>query len=239
MKVVAIGDIHGRSSWERIVETEKADRFVFIGDYFDSKEDISTRDQIANFTKIVSLKQAKPDQFVLLFGNHDLHYLPGIGEHYSGFQAEWATHIGTLLQEAIQAKRVQMCYRHENVLFSHAGFSKTWLRETLSETQVTDSVVEQINRALIHTPDMFVFVSSGQWGYSPSGDEPGQGPVWIRPFSLSLDAIDGFDQVVGHTVQSSVEIKTRPNQTKLAFIDALGTSGQYLIYQDADFRTAD
>ncbi len=31
-----IGDLHGRDCWKWIVETEKADRYVFIGDYFDS-----------------------------------------------------------------------------------------------------------------------------------------------------------------------------------------------------------
>ena len=37
MKTVIIGDIHGRISWEKIVEKENdADRFIFVGDYFDT-----------------------------------------------------------------------------------------------------------------------------------------------------------------------------------------------------------
>ncbi|NBP57427.1 metallophosphoesterase, partial [bacterium] len=36
MKTIFIGDIHGRSIWKEIVEQEKPDRVIFIGDYFDS-----------------------------------------------------------------------------------------------------------------------------------------------------------------------------------------------------------
>jgi predicted phosphodiesterase len=37
MKIVAIGDIHGRDYWKQIIEQEQdADVFVFVGDYFDS-----------------------------------------------------------------------------------------------------------------------------------------------------------------------------------------------------------
>jgi hypothetical protein len=35
---IFIGDIHGRDSWQKIVEQEsQADIFIFYGDYFDSK----------------------------------------------------------------------------------------------------------------------------------------------------------------------------------------------------------
>ena len=37
MKTVIIGDIHGHDSWKQVVAQEQdADRFVFVGDYFDS-----------------------------------------------------------------------------------------------------------------------------------------------------------------------------------------------------------
>ena len=36
MKLVAIGDIHGRDIWKQIVETEQPNTVVFVGDYFDS-----------------------------------------------------------------------------------------------------------------------------------------------------------------------------------------------------------
>ena len=48
MKIIAIGDIHGRSIWKNIVSANSYDKVVFLGDYFDSF-DIHTLDQIDNF----------------------------------------------------------------------------------------------------------------------------------------------------------------------------------------------
>jgi metallophosphoesterase superfamily enzyme len=44
MKTVFIGDVHGRDVWKNIIEVEKPNRVVFIGDYFDSF-DISPAEQ--------------------------------------------------------------------------------------------------------------------------------------------------------------------------------------------------
>lgn len=47
MRVIFIGDIHGRSLWKEIVETEKSsDVVVFYGDFFDSKEQIGGEAQL-------------------------------------------------------------------------------------------------------------------------------------------------------------------------------------------------
>ena len=51
MKLIAIGDIHGRDIWKQIVETEQPDTVVFVGDYFDSFN-IPGIDQIHNFKNI-------------------------------------------------------------------------------------------------------------------------------------------------------------------------------------------
>ena len=71
MKIIAIGDCHGRKHWERVVEEVKEfDKFIFMGDYFDSRESISYDTQIANFKKILEFKETYPDKVILLIGNH-------------------------------------------------------------------------------------------------------------------------------------------------------------------------
>ena len=56
MKIISIGDIHGRNIWELIVKQEaEADLFVFMGDYFDTRENITAHQQIENFKKILKL----------------------------------------------------------------------------------------------------------------------------------------------------------------------------------------
>ena len=52
MKTIAIGDIHGLGYWKQILEKERPDRVVFVGDYFDSFN-IPGIDQIHNFKNII------------------------------------------------------------------------------------------------------------------------------------------------------------------------------------------
>ena len=52
MKTIVLGDIHGRDIWKDIVAQEKADRVIFIGDYFDSF-DIEPATQQYNFKEII------------------------------------------------------------------------------------------------------------------------------------------------------------------------------------------
>ncbi len=51
MKLVVISDVHGRAVWKEIVaQNEHIDKFIFLGDYFDSF-DIAANEQIVNFRK--------------------------------------------------------------------------------------------------------------------------------------------------------------------------------------------
>ncbi len=46
MKIVCLGDIHGRSIWKEIAKKEaNFDKFIFLADYFDSREGITPEDQ--------------------------------------------------------------------------------------------------------------------------------------------------------------------------------------------------
>jgi len=84
MKTIVLGDTHGRSIWKEIVSQEKADRVIFIGDYFDSF-DIEPVVQQHNFKEIIEFKEKGECEVILLIGNHDFHYLP-MGETYSGYK---------------------------------------------------------------------------------------------------------------------------------------------------------
>jgi hypothetical protein len=75
---------------------------------------------------------------------------------------------------------------------------------------------------------------------SPYGDDEGQSPIWIRPRSLqrsnqNTDLKKNYVQVVGHTVQDSIDIKGKTTGGKYYYIDALG-KGQYLLNIDGNFE---
>lgn len=69
MKTLILGDTHGRGVWEYIIEKEKPDKVVFLGDYFDSF-DINFENQMVNFMRIINFKKKFKKDVTLLIGNH-------------------------------------------------------------------------------------------------------------------------------------------------------------------------
>ncbi len=63
--------------------------------------------------------------------------------------------------------------------------------------------------------------------YDITVDDPEQSPIWVRPPSLLKDRIEGWLQIVGHTVQESLKLSD-----EIIFIDTLGNSGEYLVWED-------
>lgn len=233
MKIIALGDTHGRMDWKNITANDNSDRVIFIGDYFDTHDDISPRQQIENFKDIIAYKKANPKKVILLFGNHDYHYLRTTAEHYSGFQQWHKTDIQELLHKAIDENLLQMCCVFWNYLFVHARVTKTWCKA--NGINMND-VERSINDLFKYKPNSFRF-TAGENG-SVYGDDICQTPIWVRPKSLYTDKISNYIQVVGHTTQDwisglngSRKIYTAGRTVETSgviFIDTLGTSGEYL-----------
>jgi predicted MPP superfamily phosphohydrolase len=220
MKTIAIGDVHGRSIWKEIVKKEHDfDVCVFIGDYFDSHHGgYSANRQIKNFKDILEFKRKNADKVILLTGNHSFHYIKGVGERYAGFQHTYAIDIGEIIHLALQEDLMQMCYIQDNFLFSHAGITKTWCKNNEIDME---NVEQSINDLFKYKPNSFKFTPGVH--FNNYGDDVTQSPIWVRPKSLREDKIDGFIQVVGHTVQN-----TLITSGEVILIDTLGTSEEYL-----------
>lgn len=253
MKIIIIGDIHGRGLWKEVVANELKEKephtIVFIGDYFDSRDGISSEDQINNFLDIIRFKkdQASAIDVILLIGNHDYHYLPEIQEHYSNYQKDAAETIYKTLEDNMS--HLQMAYSHENFLFTHAGVSRDFCDNRninyditlLGLDNITEFIAEDLNDRFINEPTIF--------GFTPNdfmdnhGESVTQTPIWIRPKSLGKSIIPGIRQVVGHTTVE--HITTVENKhilagteyiTSLTLIDTLA-SREYLVIEDGIMRT--
>jgi len=218
MKIIAIGDIHGRDFWKDI-QYEEMDHLVFIGDYFDSyNQEISPADEIRNFQEIVELKRENTEMVSLLIGNHDYHYFEGINQRYERYQFGYETQIRQVLKEAMDV--LQMCYVHNSAVFSHAGITKTWCYNN----GIDQSNLEQsINDKFLTNKSAFDFLER-------LGDETGnhkaQSPIWVRPEALLSDKLPGFNQVVGHTRQ-----KVHSIHDGVALIDV---AGSLFVMEDVD-----
>lgn len=234
MKTILIGDIHGRSIWKSIVETEKPDRVVFIGDYFDSFN-ISGLQQLRNFEDIVEYQKTADIEVVMLIGNHDYHYLQS-AEHYSGYQPAMHHQFNEALKK--NADNMQIAYQFDDVVCSHAGLSSLWLDNRFGEGQWSvDTMVEQVNELFKYKPLMFFFD-----GFDAYGNSKTQGPLWIRPAALMAVNKDTLRkkiiQVVGHTQVKGILDSYVASQKSMGgryyLIDALDDEG-YMSYENGEF----
>lgn len=243
-KITVIGDTHGNPLWEKIVEKEidNSDLIIFLGDYFDSYTH-STIEQIHNFLKIIEFKKKNNDKVILLIGNHDWEYFPEKQDKglISGYQGgDKAINISFILNK--ERKHLQAAFSHENLLFTHAGVSLTWL-ELAAENSPIDlpeyaakNISDFVNLIFEYKPNLFNFISGGD----PYGNNTYQGPLWIRPHALKKGAVDykkNLIQIVGHTAQRKIDIKGGSTGGRYYFIDTINTNKEYLYIKNKDFQS--
>lgn len=251
MKTVVIGDIHGRSVWKQIIETEKPDKVIFIGDYFDSF-DIKGINQIHNFKEIIEYKETSfsregtleehKTDVILLIGNHDYHYFPEIGNTgTSGYQYGIAPNIIQAIDE--NRHHLQMAYQMDEYLFTHAGVSSKFMDSVFGEREwKTENIATDLNKLFKYKPKTFEFGANipmhklSQY-IDSTGDDIEQSPIWIRPKSLFKVNHNTLRkqviQVFGHTEISKIDTKGLSTGERYYLIDCLGTSGQYMIIDDS------
>lgn len=229
-RTVICGDIHGRRIWRDIVEREAPQRVVFLGDYVSSHQGIDAVTQIDNLHDILDFDGCEK---IMLRGNHDLQHLGYYWAACSGFDREVAHAMQQMKTEFLEA--TQWAYRLEagdrQVVMSHAGISQPWLDEVVRTVDVDSPAwIDDLN--LLDPSEKFGF--NGEPG-DFTGESPAQPCTWIRPYSLLLNAVKGYTQVVGHTPQLAVRKISLPDGDGAIWLcDALG-SRSYLVIADDRF----
>lgn len=196
MKHIAIGDIHGRDSWQR-VNTKLYEKVVFLGDYVDSY-DLFDLAILENLKKIIALKKRQPEKVELLLGNHDAHYLHYPRFECSGFRPTMQRDLTTLFCK--NADLFQIAYQKDNYLFTHAGVTNNWHNE-IKRLPVFQQICEQeetlagqLNRLEKTTYRASLYdvgIERGGNGYG--------GPLWADLKETFTGMLHGYNQVVGHT----------------------------------------
>lgn len=188
MRILVIPDVHQTSAWKDIFlsKQHEFDFVVQLGDWFDTHDEHFSWKRfnpIENFNEAVELSKTN-EKFKICLGNHDFSYL--LEQHCSQFQEEHYEEIKTALTKNLAY--VNIAYEFDGWVLSHAGFSKTWM-ETYNFT-----TIQQVNNAF-HKGYLSIFRFQG---YDQFGDYPTNGPTWIRPAALYVDAFFKY-QIVGHT----------------------------------------
>jgi len=226
MKTLLLGDTHGRDVWKRIIKEETPDKVIFVGDYFDSF-DIKAVDQLNNFNEIVKYQRTSDIEVILLIGNHDHHYL--VDQRYEGYQPTFRWDFEFAIRDNL--RNMSIAHIHDNLLISHAGISEKWLDNNLLGWDI-ETLEDSINDLYRYRPNKFDFV-----GFSPTGNDPISGPLWIRPPSLMRANKNGilkknFIQIFGHSYSQSICIKhfEKATGSKYLNIDSI-ENGWYVIYE--------
>jgi len=198
MKIAVISDIHQTIFWRKIIEQKDAfDKIIFLGDEFDCWKN-KWPFQINNAQSIISFKKNSPDKVDLCWSNHAISYF--LDERCSGYQREHAADIKEFYNE--NKDYYNPVYIYNNWIFSHAGVSAKWMKSSGIKE------LGDINQAFRDNPLLFKWV--GPNGY---GNNPNEGPFWIRPEALLINGVYGYNQVAGHTenIQPKIVKKHRKN----------------------------
>jgi predicted MPP superfamily phosphohydrolase len=229
LKTLIIPDLHGKPIWKDMIKQAQPDRVIFLGDYFDCYNIYTAAEQIHNFKEIVEYKTSNTDkEVIILIGNHDHHYLQGIGDSgTSGYQVGAAPAISQVLEE--NRTHLQMSYQIGEYLFSHAGISSVFLDQVFGQEgwEVVE-VCSLVNDLFKYRPKAFIFN-----GLDPYGNNKQQTPIWIRPEALQQanknTLKSHYIQIVGHTAVKKIDFEGKSTGKRYYFVDTLDKSCEFLV----------
>lgn len=249
-----IPDVHGRPFWRDAVRDIDEAPAVFLGDYLDPypQDGVTWDEAWQGLADIVALKKCHPNRVTLLLGNHDVHYLPGYPFFNTGSRYDYGH--AEMIREFFMANlrwfdMASFIPRQDGdpFLLSHAGVSRSWLREmhfaarpdcaTVCELlfrfidagENPPALAALLNEAL-HTGDQEVFrFFMSLLGSVPSsrGGRSSGSMVW-KDYSDMVqaagdDLIHGCVQIVGHTRQDTfIELPFRNGASQVCFCTDFG-----------------
>lgn len=156
MKILTIGDVHGRDDWkflthgsprdydswrtsvdagastDDVLPYVNFDKIIFIGDYADSF-DLSNIIIKKNLEDIVHFKKCLGDRVVLLLGNHDVQYIVH-NQGCSGYRSAMRHDLYQIFSENSGFFKVAHEEEGEdgsNWLWTHAGVTSGWYGKSL------------------------------------------------------------------------------------------------------------
>lgn len=190
MKTLVLGDIEGRTCWKEIVEKEKPDRVIFLGDLATThfRGLITNETCIENFKEILKFYDEFEGEVIILRGNHDCYDIGGwywaecwpfnkkVSQAIRPYKEEWLN-------------KSQWIFLDGNICFSHAGVSSIWMKNIAKI-----KTLEEIN----DLPPSEIFGFNGKMS-DYTGISSTQPPTWIRPETLVDCGYKGVIHVVGHT----------------------------------------
>ena len=218
MKVAVIGDIHGTTKFlECYKNIQKNDsdveKIIVLGDWFDPYVVIDFDTMIERYNEFVKIWKSD-DRIISILGNHDL-----AGYIISNDSTNRTLRFDKMrrqIREVIEPNLSEsyLTYKIGDYMFSHAGVSQDWLND-IGEIAGCNYVEDIMNCKKGWTEDELTDICTFYlYDWSNNGDNVHQSCVWIRPNSLYHCAIEGYNQVVGHTrLEEMIDITLKNGKT--------------------------
>ena len=216
---IAIGDVHGLDLWRDVVEAHPECRVVFLGDYLDPYRYVHKGKLLDNLRAIMQLKRDRPEDVVLLLGNHDMHYFCDEACVGTRFDMEIAADASKLFLDNIHL--FQYAFQYGEYLFTHAGVSLEWFDNDFCG-DAARPIADQLNNPAADQVPALLRVGSARGGRACDTG----GIFWADKSELE-EPLYGFTQIVGHNRVAEVTEHTGPGGGKIVFCDCL-RNGLYL-----------
>lgn len=216
---IAIGDVHGLDLWRDVVEAHPECGVVFLGDYLDPYGYVHKGKLLDNLRAIMQLKRDRPEDVVLLLGNHDLHYFCDEACVGTRFDMEIAADASKLFLDNIHL--FQYAFQDGEYLFTHAGVSQECFDNDFCG-DAARQIADQLNNPAADQVPALLRV-----GYARGGRACDTGGIFWADKSELEEPLYGFTQIVGHNRVAEVTEHTGPGGGKIVFCDCL-RNGLYL-----------
>jgi hypothetical protein len=201
MRTLIIPDLHHRTdNAEHWLATQRYDRVVFLGDYFDNfGDDVNDARRTAMWLR----DRIEKTDDIFLLGNHDVSYMfPSDPQLYCpGFTPAKARGIGEILRPE-HWQRLRLAHAEQGRLMSHAGFHPVWIKEPTVQW-ILQRCEQAMQKATRHVVDPILGAGEDRGGLQRFG-----GPLWMDWDNLM--PIPGINQVVGHTPGDYVRERIKP-----------------------------
>lgn len=224
MKVCCIGDVHGTDKfltcYKNILEKDNdCEKIIVFGDHFDPYEHFSLDEMIEKYDKFSEILN-EDERVISLLGNHDLSYYIISGDETNRtYKWRGASRITKCIQSNLD--KSYLVYKIGDYLFSHAGVSQEWFdHKNAFYKESCDKVFE--NHKGWTEKELVQLASFSPMDFSHYGNDPDQGPTWIRPQALAQTPYGDYNQVVAHTRVKEISKILMDNGKDLWLIDTCG-----------------
>lgn len=227
MKIGVIPDLHSKQVWKKFIkDNPHIEKWVMLGDYCDDYPPTSDKQIYDNLVEIIEFKKTNPDKVILLWGNHEAHYLhDDFG--CSGFRASMKASLQNLLKD--NQKLFQYAYQIKNYLFTHAGLTTHYI-EYLKKHGVEltgPNYADQINQiAQTHNFKLLHVIGRSRGGWDEWG-----GVLWEDKSAFWGGRIlpEDLHQIVGHSKVEGIAngYNVFATTKSIRFCDCLDTQTEF------------